>query len=232
MVLEQQLTLPMHGWGGAREGAGRKAGPNPRIRHLSREPLASRFPCHVTVKVRKGVPSLRTAKLVREVERSFSRAKERGDFRLAHYSIQSNHVHLIVEAKDADSLGRGMMSLGSRIARAVNRVFERRGKVLEDRYHLQILKTPTQVRNALRYVLLNGRKHAGAAARKGRALLDPASSSRWFAGWKERFADFVDEARQRPGGTVRTVAPPRTWLLHDGWKKARGGLLDPTEVPA
>ncbi|MAE94893.1 MAG: hypothetical protein CL910_09555, partial [Deltaproteobacteria bacterium] len=81
------------------------------MRHLSRAVLASRHPCHVTLKVRPGVPSLRSVRLVREVERSFSTACERGDFRLVHYSLQANHVHLIVEARDADSLGRGMKSL-------------------------------------------------------------------------------------------------------------------------
>ncbi|MAE96230.1 MAG: hypothetical protein CL910_16380, partial [Deltaproteobacteria bacterium] len=72
---------------------------NPRVRHLSRAALASRHPCHVTLKVRPGLPSLRSVRLVGEVERSFSRACERGDFRLVHYSLQANHVHLIVEAR-------------------------------------------------------------------------------------------------------------------------------------
>ncbi len=107
--------------------------------HLSRRGLASRFPCHVTLKVRDDVPSLRSVKLVREVERSWAKACDRGDFRLAHYSIQANHVHLLVEARDADALGRGMKALGSRLARAVNRVFGRRGRVLVDRYHHVVL---------------------------------------------------------------------------------------------
>ncbi len=79
----------------------------------------SRFPCHVTLKVREGVPSLRSVALVRELERSFAKACERGDFRLAHDAIQGNRVHLIVEAKDVEALGRGMKALGSRLARAV-----------------------------------------------------------------------------------------------------------------
>ncbi len=54
---------------------------------------------HVTLKVRKDVPSLRTLRLVRELERSFAASRERGDFRLVHYSIQRDHAHLIVEAE-------------------------------------------------------------------------------------------------------------------------------------
>ncbi len=114
---------------------------------------------HVTLKVRKDVPSLRVIRLVRELERSFEEACERGYFRVVHYSIQRDHAHLIVEAKGREALGRGMRSIGARFARAVNRVFERSGPVLEDRYHMRALRTPREVRAALRYVLLNARRH-------------------------------------------------------------------------
>jgi len=110
-----------------------------------------------------------------------ARACERGTFRVVHYSLQSNHVHLVVEAAHRAALARGMVAVGSRLARAVNRVFGRRGPVLADRYHLRVLKTPREVRNALRYVLLNARRHASRLS--GKVLLDPASSARWFDGW-------------------------------------------------
>ena len=123
---------------------------------------------------------------MRELERSFAASCERNDFRLVHYSIQGNHAHLIVEADSEDALGRGMKALGSRLARAVNRVFRRSGPVLADRYHLHVLRTPREVRNALAYVLLNARKHAAQAGRTlSRAFgIDPASSGRWFDGWR------------------------------------------------
>lgn len=96
------------------------------------------------------------------------------------YSVQSNHVHLLVEVDGAHALGRGMKSIGARLARAVNRVFLRKGPVLEDRYHMRLLRTPREVRHALRYVLLNARKHFGRATG---SPVDPASSGRWFGGW-------------------------------------------------
>jgi REP element-mobilizing transposase RayT len=172
----------------------------------------------VTVKVRNGVPSLRAVRLVREVERSFASACERRDFRLVQYSLQGNHAHLIVEAEGSDALGRGMKAIGSRLARAVNRVFRRSGPVLSDRYHARVLRTPREVSNALAYVLLNARKHA---ARAGRTLsrafrIDPASSARWFDGWREHGPPPLD---------ARPVATARGWLLAVGWK--RGGLLSP-----
>ena len=101
-------------WGGRRAGAGRKCGPSPRHAHRARAPLAACFPCHVTLKVRRGLPSLRTVKLVRELERSFAAACERGRFRLVHYSIQNDHLHAIVEATSERDLASGMKSIGAR----------------------------------------------------------------------------------------------------------------------
>jgi len=222
----EHLELDRVCHGGRRPGAGRKTGPNPRLRHRSRGLFARRLPCHVTLKVRDGIPSLRTVRLVHELERSFAAGCERNDFRLVHYSIQGNHAHLIVEADNVGALGRGMKALGSRLARAVNRVFKRSGRVLADRYHVHVLRTPREVRNALSYVLLNARRHAAQAGRTlSRAFgIDPASSGRWFDGWRRA----VGEAGPSPPA-VTAVATSRSWLLAVGWK--RNGLLDPDAIP-
>ncbi len=224
----EQLALDRHSWGGRRPGAGRRPGPNPRVLHRSRERFARGVPCHVTLKVRPDVPSLRTVKLVHEVERIFAKGCERGEFRLVHYSLQDDHAHLVVEAKDKDALGRGMKAIGARLARAVNRVFGRKGRVLADRYHLRVLRTPSQVRNALAYVLLNARRHAAKGGKRvSRAMrLDPASSGRWFDGWRWRPAA---DGPAPPLARGAPVARPHGWLLREGWR--RRGLLDPDEVP-
>ena len=109
--------------------------------------------------MREDVPSLRSKRFVREFRRSLRQACERDGFRVVHYSVQRNHVHMIVEATEKDALGRGMKAIASRVARAANRVFKRSGRVLAGRYHLRVLKTPREVRNAIAYVLLNARKH-------------------------------------------------------------------------
>ena len=223
----KQLSLELREisrWGGRRVGAGRKRGANGRDPHRTRPALAARFPCHVTLKIRRDIPSLRSVKLVREWERSLEAACERGRFRVAHYSIQPDHVHLIVEAVSKADLASGMKAIGARLARAVNRIFQIRGPVLADRYHLHILRTAREVRNAIAYVLLNARRHL---AKLGRRLpteptLDPASSSRWFDGWVRRAG-----AALPPGPPA--VAPARTWLLRIGWR--RHGLVSPIEVP-
>ena len=213
------------GRGGPRLGAGRKPeSKNPPIHHIRRPPVPGRCPSHVTLRVQRSVSSLRSRGLLREFRRSLRQACERGDFRVVHYSVQRNHVHLLVESAGKEALGRGMKAVSARLARAVNRVFGRSGPVLYGRYQLHVLQTPREVRNALAYVLLNARNHW--KERRGAAppvRLDEASSGRWFDGWK----------RQAPVPGLREpqeVAVAHTWLLTKGWR--RHGRIDPAEVPS
>jgi REP-associated tyrosine transposase len=222
------LSLPARpSWGGRRNGAGRKPSDHAGLPHVSRVLFRHPVPAHVTLRLLPGLPSLRTVRVVTELERSFIKGRTRPGFRLVHYSLQGNHAHLIVEAQDRETLGRGMMAIGSRVARAVNRVAGRTGQVLADRYHLRLLKTPKEVHRALRYVLLNARRHAARAGMtlRGAVRLDPASSAQWFDGWKRR----ARTAEDRRAIVRSPVARARTWLLTVGWR--RYGLLDPADVP-
>ena len=211
------------GRGGPRLGAGRPSAPRPIVHHVKRSNIPD-GPVHVTLRVREDVPSLRSKRFIREFRRSLRQACKRDGFRVVHYSVQYDHAHLIVEATEKDALGRGMKAIASRLARAVNRVFCRSGRVLAGRYHLRILETPREVRNAIAYVLLNARKHW--CQRWGQAppvKIDAASSGRFFDGWCID-APVDDESPSPPD-----VAPARSWLLSTGWRK--WGLIDPAEVP-
>jgi hypothetical protein len=222
--LELDLKPPPR-WGGARVGAGRRPGPRPRLNHRRRPPIRSGHPCHVTLRVLAGVPSLRSRKFVRGFWRSMRLACDRGSFRVVHFSLMRNHAHFIVEAHDAWALARGMMAIGARLARLVHRAFHRRGRVASDRYHARPLATPREVRNAIAYVLLNERKHL---AERGSAFLravrapDPASSGVWFDGWG-------DPASWRAPPGIPSVAAPASWLLRVGWR--RHGLIRLAEIP-
>ena len=227
----RQLTFTHYrktrGRGGPRRGAGRPPiYARPPVHHVRRPAVAGRFPCHVTLRVRKGIPSLRGKRFVRAFQRSLAQACERGSFRVVHYSVQRDHVHLLVEAAGKRALGCGMRSVAARLARAVNRVFGRRGPVLFGRYHLRVLRTPLEVHRALRYVLLSARKHW--KQRTGRkppqVRLDDASSARWFEGWSR------NGVRGPPAGARDPeVAQAHTWLLTAGWR--RYGRIDPAGVP-
>lgn len=184
------------------------------------------------------VPSLRIAKVVASIARTFADGCSRPGFRLVHYSLQGNHAHLIVEAQNREAIGRGMKAIGARLALAVNRVTEHSGRVLADRYHMRLLRTPREVRNALRYVLLNARHHVkklrDRLARSRNAVeahvrLDPASSAEWFDGWKPGYMAAPNAPERSAAGVKPPVARARTWLLTVGWR--RHGLLDPAEVP-
>jgi len=165
--------------GGARRGAGRK----PRAAHLRQTPHRARpvhrkaHPVHVTL--RAELRSLRTQRVAHSVL-SGLRDSNRESFHVVHYSIQDNHVHLIVEADDSVALTSGVRGLMVRIARRVNRLLRRRGRFWADRWHGRDLEGPRQVRNALVYALQNHKKHAHASA------LDPLSSAAWVRWFLER----------------------------------------------
>jgi REP element-mobilizing transposase RayT len=167
------------------------------------------------MRVRADVPSLRTVRLVREVERSFLAIARRADFRVVHYSLQRDHIHLLVESESVAALSNGMKCLAARFARAVNRVFGRQGAVLDGRYHHRALGTPREVRSALAYVLVNSRKHACGRPPAAPGLqpgIDPASSGRWFDGWAEGPAPRADRPAVAPAPDLAAasgLAPAR-----------------------
>lgn len=200
----RQHELVFQAWGGRRRGAGRKrVASRPRVSHCARESLAARHPVHVTVRLRSELPNLRRDAARAVIERAFRAARGRSGFRLAQYTLQSNHVHLIAEANDERELSRGMHGLLVRVARALNRLWSRKGSIFADRYHARQLRTPREVRAALVYVLHNARHH-------GLRLLglDPFSSGPWFDGWSR--------PRKTSSGFPGSAA--RTWLLRFGWR--------------
>jgi len=228
VVSPRQQELPFRGHGGRRDRAGRKpAVPGkPRLRHAKRPKADPRFPVHITMRMRKDVPRLRRFELCKLLSRAFVYGCKKGEFRICQFSIQSNHVHLVCEAASATARARGIQGWAVRMARGINGHFERSGGVFEDRYHLEVLTTPTQVRNALCYVLQNARRHGAELDLRFHGA-DPFSSAWWFDGWK----DASWKLGLDPPAT-RTVAPAESWLLRVGWQRARAGLVAIDEVPA
>jgi len=215
----QQGVLPFRQNGGRRPGAGRKPkGEKAGVSHAPRALLAARFPAHVTLKLLKGLPRLRSKNEYSALRAAFvagctgiARASGGGSFRLCHYAVLNDHLHLLVEARDRQALSRGLQGLAIRIAKALNRLWRRRGTVFADRYHDRILKTPREVRNALRYVLGNGKKHAA----EGRevhvhAVVDTFTSAPWFDGFRERVTVRGLDAIERP------ITDARSWMLTIG----------------
>lgn len=174
------------------------------------------------MRVAAGLPSLRAQALLVAARRAIARGS-REWFRLLHFSVQSNHLHLIVEASDKSELSRGMAGIAIRLARAINGELGRAGRVFGDRYHARALISPREVRSAIVYVLMNHKKHA-----KGAARVDRASSAFWFEGWRAR-----PKMREPPGWETddcTPIATARTWLARVGWR--RHGLIGAHERPS
>jgi len=183
----KQQALPFHG--GPRPNSGRPT--TGRTSHDARPRFDKPTPVHVTMRMRWNVWNLRSRRCYRLIHACFLKARGRFAARLIEYSVQGNHLHLIIEADDSGALTRAMQGLAIRIAKALNSLMERAGRVFDDHYFSRLLKTPTELVRAIRYVLQNHAPHFGQAG------ADPFSSA-----------------------TDRTVLePPRGWLLREGWKR-------------
>jgi REP element-mobilizing transposase RayT len=87
------------------------------------------------------------------LKRAILNSRKQG-LKIVHFSLQSNHIHLIVEADNNQILESGMRSLTVTFAKGLSK-----GKVQIERYHLHVLKCLQETKNAVIYVLFNRQKH-------------------------------------------------------------------------
>jgi putative transposase len=197
---------------------GPKAAEFANVRHRTRAVHSYWNPLHVTMRAERGLPSFRAETLFAAFERAVRRTR-RDDFRVVEFSVQDDHLHLIVEAHDNDALARGMKSFSVRANRLFNAALGRgRGRVWGDRYHRRDLTSARQVRNALVYCLQNYKKHQRVTS--GAPRIDPCSSARWFQGWTA--------IRQHDDGP-RPTEEAGTVLLRTAWQKH--GFIHSGEAP-
>lgn len=252
----KQASFGFTSWGGKRAGAGRKPkGAVRLVSHRTRPRLKHYTPALVTLRLRADLPSLRDYGVLAVVKDARQKSACE-DFRIVHFSIQSNHLHLIVEAKGNAALSRGMRSFTVRLAKLLNREWRRKGRVFADRYHLQVITAPKQMRNALVYTLNNARKHNSWCPKRPDPFSSGVDFEHWFEPraewdrdpsaqssspkrprrtpgmssieWFERANGFTREDRER--ARLRALLLPRTWLLTEGWM--RYGSIGLLESPA
>lgn len=227
---EEQLGL-FKARGGKRRGAGRRPkAARAGAAHKARAELKGRYPVHVVLRVAGGVGNLRRRDTYLAICKATEMLGDQEDFRIVHLSIQRTHLHLIVEAANQYALAWNLQRFQVSAAKHINGTTRddsgnrRRGAVFPDRYHASIIKTPTQARNTLGYVLSNWRRHKEDREGVFRTWkIDWFASSIAFTGWAEYHdADFP---RCAPNGYVPLrVCPATTWLLREGWRRA-GGLI-------
>ncbi len=201
----QQRSFEFRTWGGVRRGAGPKLQrPTPGVPHRPRAAVRPYEPVHVTLRVLEHVWNLRSQRSFAIVHRAVLAVRRRKDFRIVDFSTQGNHIHLLVEADGHRALSTGMGALSIRIARGLNAMMGRSGPVYGDRYHAHVLKTPAEVRNAVRYVVGNFASHA---RRRGERVpdgfVDPFSSA----------GAAVPRGAQMSLWPSAPTSAPSTWLL-------------------
>ena len=158
------------------------------------------------------------------LQRAFVRGCRKDGFRICQFSVQGNHLHLVCEASEQQCLARGIQGWGVRVARGLNRLLGREGRVFDDRYHAEVVKNPKQLRATLCYVMQNARRHGEQLDARWNGV-DPFTSAWWFDGWRdERWKHGLKPPDEPP------VARARSWLLKTGLR--RWGLLGTEEVPA
>jgi REP element-mobilizing transposase RayT len=193
----RQLELRLHRRGGPRPGSGRKPnGARAGVSHLRRPQFARLLPVHVTLRMAPHVYNLRSRRSFSVIGRALGKAADRFDVRIVHFAVEGNHIHLVVEASATEALSRAMQGFSIRIAKGLNAMMRKRGRVLGDRYHARPLRTPTEVRRAVAYVRNNHRKHM---AQIGEPLA----------------RDYVDEFSSDGAGIE--LPAPHTW-----WLRSRG----------
>ena len=220
----------------------RRAGRKPKGRragspHKVRPELSARHPVHVVLRVIRDVGNLRRRFTYKAIREATLTTALREDFRIVHLSIQRTHLHLIVEADNKAALALGMQGFQISAAKHLNAAISRdkperrRGAVFPDRYHAEVITSPTQARHALSYVLLNWRKHQEDRAEPMRTWkIDWFSTAVMFPGW----AEYGDEPFLWRGPATYDpliVYQPRTWMLREGWKRG-GPLISCREVPS
>lgn len=188
--------------GGARRGAGRPQ-TSRFVSHAARPRFdGAHAPLHVTLRMDPRVWNLRSQRGFACVAHALRAERSRGELRVVHFSVQGNHVHLVVEANDQATLSRRMQGFGVRLARRINVMMgRRRGRVLADRYHARALRTPREVHRVIRYVLNNHAKHARQAGRTAPPI--------------DRYSSWATAAVGPP-----LTSGPVTWLLESGFQRA------------
>lgn len=138
--------------------AGRPAIHDAGIRHTRRFKLKKPSSLHLTIKVRENKADIQNKRILKALHYAIKRARLKG-LRIVHYTLEYNHVHLLVESVDNKMLHKGMQAFGITIAKAINKIKRTKGTVYKNRYHLRVINSPRQLKNVLHYIFNNGIKH-------------------------------------------------------------------------
>ena len=190
------------------------------VKHRKREEIFPEAALLISVKLNRELPSLRERQCLAVIHLSLNAAKERFGMRVLEFAVLGNHLHYIVQVEDNEALSRGMQGLLIRTAKALNKLWGRKGKVFAERFHSSLLKHRWALIRAIRYVLQNGRKHG---IRLPADRPDPYTSGPWFKGWKEQYGTPFDSSEP--------PVSPMVWNIYCMQEAHRQICISLTELP-
>jgi REP element-mobilizing transposase RayT len=178
-----------------------------KIYHRSRPEIPRARPVHVTIKSNKNIiPNLRSKVFYKEIRQGMKRARILG-IRIIHFSVQRDHVHMLIEAENKKQLGESMRALSISLSKRFSFTLKKKVKALKNRYHLHILKSLQEIKNATNYILHNGQKHGITDVH------DFYSTAINFSDFRasDAFFQFMDDLQS-------ILAPPFFWSTRRGLK--------------
>ncbi|MGZ3787001.1 MAG: transposase [Bacteriovorax sp.] len=128
------------------------------IRHTSRPFLKKPSSLHLTVKIKKNKAEMKNKSVFSLLKRAILNARRQG-LKVIHYSLEYDHVHLLIEAENNHILGKGMQAFGGTFSKAINRMRKLKGGVYKHRYHFRKISSARELKNVMNYIFTNGLKH-------------------------------------------------------------------------
>jgi len=154
------------------KGAGRPALWDKGIRHTLRPRLKKASSLHLTIKVKKIKAEIKNKAVLNLLKRAISNARKQGLI-IIHYTLEYDHINLLIEADNNSTLAKGMQSLGVTLSKGINRLKKLKGAVYKHRYHFRQISSPSELKKVMSYIFNNGLKHKSA-----RSLVNPYNSIR------------------------------------------------------
>lgn len=142
--------------------AGRKAIHDPGIRHTHRPVFKKPASLHLTIKIAKEKSNLKNKEVLSILKRAILNSRKMG-LRVIHFTLEYDHIHLLIEAENNHLLGKGMQSFGVTLSKAINKLKKTSGQVYRHRYHFRKITSARQLKNVMNYIFRNGLKHGTSA---------------------------------------------------------------------
>ncbi|MEI8348179.1 MAG: transposase [Pseudomonadota bacterium] len=142
------------------------------VPHRLREEIPKKKPVHVVWHLNPHVPPCRRKNILLIFKKAVLKGRLMG-LKVIHFSLMNNHLHLLIETENKKALAKALQSFAiSFTKRLKNFNGLKKTPIFKERYFCHILKSLREVKHAIHYILMNGKK-----AGLSRYDIDPYSSA-------------------------------------------------------